>query len=74
MTDELIIRDLDERLLARLRIRASEHGRSAADEARAILVAALATEGMATRVRRRFAGLSVEPPPRTELPRAVELP
>jgi len=36
------IRDLDDRLKARLRIQAAEHGRSMEDEARAILRAGLA--------------------------------
>lgn len=39
----MTIRDLDETLKARLRIRAAEHGRSMEDEARDILRTALST-------------------------------
>jgi len=39
----MTIRDLDEKLKTRLRVRAAKHGRSMEDEARDILRAALAT-------------------------------
>jgi plasmid stability protein len=59
----LIIQDLDDELLTRLRQRAARHGRSPEEEATTILGAALeeekpAPEGdLATRIQRRFAGL-----------------
>lgn len=40
----MTIRDLDERLKARLRVQAARHGRSMEDEARDILRSALSTE------------------------------
>ena len=40
----MTIRDLDERLKARLRVRAAQHGRSMEDEARDILRTTLSTE------------------------------
>ena len=39
----MTIRDIDDRLKARLRVQAAEHGRSMEDEARAILRAGLST-------------------------------
>jgi antitoxin FitA len=77
----LTIRDLDDDLKARLRVRAAEHGRSMESEVREILRSALTKPasgpGMGTRIRRRFTDtddLSIEPPPRNEPARAVELP
>lgn len=43
---QLIVRNLDEDLVRRLRQRASEHGRSAEEEHRQILRAALRTDGL----------------------------
>jgi antitoxin FitA len=40
----MTIRDIDERLKARLRVQAAHHGRSMEDEARDILRTALSTE------------------------------
>lgn len=55
----LTIRDFDESLKAKLRIRAAEHGRSMEAEVRAILAAVLTKSdpgpGMGTRIRQRFA-------------------
>jgi antitoxin FitA len=56
----ITIRKLDERLKARLRIRAATHGRSMEDEARDILRSALNHEpkqpvNLATVIRARFA-------------------
>lgn len=77
----LTIRDFDDDLKAELRIRAAEHGRSMEAEVRAILASVLTRRtsgsGMATRIRQRFADsddVLIEPPPRTELARAAELP
>lgn len=76
----LTVRDLDDALKARLRVRAAENGRSMESEVRAILRAALATppdRGMGSRIRRRFADLddaTFPLPLRTDVPRAAELP
>jgi plasmid stability protein len=43
---QLIVRNLDEDLVRRLRQRASEHGRSAEEEHRQILRAALRSDGL----------------------------
>lgn len=58
----MTIRNLDERLKVRLRIRAAKHGRSMEDEARDILRAALSAEGKRPRnlvdsIRARIAPL-----------------
>lgn len=55
----ITIRNLDENLKARLRVRAAHHGRSMEDEARDILRTALASERRTSRnlvqsIRRRF--------------------
>lgn len=58
----LTIRDLDEALKSKLRLRAAHHNRSMEEEARQILRAALSPNAsnetdLATRIRARFAGL-----------------
>jgi antitoxin FitA len=74
----LVIRDLDEIVKARLRVRAAHNGRSMEAEARAILGAALgpasAERGLGSRIRQRFADVADVDlvPPRTELPRAAD--
>ena len=45
----MTIRDLDQQLKSRLRLRAAQHGRSMEDEARDILRTALATKSTASR-------------------------
>lgn len=70
----LTVRDLDESLKSRLRVRAARLGRSMEEEVRQILRAALAEHeapviDMATRVRRRFAPLGD-----VQLPAAVREP
>jgi plasmid stability protein len=64
------IRNLEEGVKSRLRIRAAEHGRSMEEEARAILAHAVdekkkkPTVGLATAIRRRFAAVGyVDLPP-----------
>ncbi len=57
----LTIRQLDEKVKSRLRIRAAHHGRSMEEEAREILRIALTFSSpvkgnLATSIRRRFAG------------------
>lgn len=75
----LTIRNVDEELKQRLRVRAAQHGRSMEAEVRAILHESLADSGphsgFGTWVHERFAGLGldeVELPPRTEQPRVVD--
>ncbi len=56
----MTIRNLDDRVKTRLRVRAAEHGRSMEDEAREILAAALAEErprpsNLYEAIRARFA-------------------
>jgi plasmid stability protein len=65
----ITIRNLDEELKARLRVRAAQHGRSMEDEVRHILHAALAAQpqraqDLARAIGRRFAPFGgVELPP-----------
>ena len=74
----LTIRNLDDGVKARLRVRAAERGRSMEEEARSILAAAVerspADEGLGTRLRRRFADLEggeLRIPPRSVEGRAL---
>jgi antitoxin FitA len=58
----ITIRDLDERLKARLRVRAAEHNRSMEEEARAILKASLYAEptkqpSLVSSIRKRLKGI-----------------
>ena len=77
----LTVRNLDDGLKARLRVRAAENGRSMEAEARAILRSTLvgdtgADDRLGSRIHERFAGLGadkLELPPRTEAPRAADL-
>jgi antitoxin FitA len=75
----LTIRDIDEDLKARLRVRAAENGRSMEAEVRAILRSTLEepefAQPLGTRIHERFkalGGLELELPPRTALPRAAD--
>ncbi len=76
----MTIRNLDEPLKRRLRIRAASHGRSMEDEARNILRAALSTEAAKPRnlfdaIRARvepFGGVDLEIPPREPLPPPID--
>jgi plasmid stability protein len=75
----LMIRDLDEAVKARLRVRAARNGRSMEAEVRAILGAAVAEpagrRGLGSRIRQRFADIDdvdIVQPPRTEQPRAAD--
>jgi antitoxin FitA len=77
----LTVRNLDDGLKARLRVRAAENGRSMEAEARAILRSALVGDAgvndrLGSRIHERFAGLAsdrLELPPRTDMPRAADL-
>ena len=74
----ITIRNLDDQLKTRLRLRAAEHGRSMEEEARRILGEALnepAYDGIGTRIRERFAalgGVELELPERSEAARAAD--
>lgn len=74
----LTVRNLDDDLKTRLRVRAAQNGRSMEAEAREILRASLSAQprtGLGTRIHNRFAGLGLdelEVPSRDELPRAPE--
>jgi plasmid stability protein len=71
----ITIRNLDDRLKGRLRVRAAQHGRSMEDEVRHILRTALAEAprqpaNLADAIRRRFAplgGVELSIPPRGKL-------
>jgi plasmid stability protein len=72
------IRDLDDQVRERLRVRAAHHGRSMEAEIRAILTAAVSEPTSATDFARallaRFGalgGVDLDLPPRTAMPRAV---
>lgn len=75
----LTVRNLDDDLKTRLRVRAAQHGRSMEAEAREILRESLADQQnvkVGSWIRERFEGLrlhELEIPPRTELPRAPDL-
>jgi len=77
----MTIRNLDESLKRRLRIRAAEHGQSMEEEAREILRAALSQEdaespGLSSRIHRRFAeigGVDLRLPERDPVRRPPEL-
>jgi antitoxin FitA len=68
----MTIRNLDEKLKARLRLQAAKHGRSMEDEARDILKSALSTTSsrapsLVNSIRRRLesiGGVDLEIPPR----------
>ena len=72
----ITVRNLDEGLKRRLRIRAAENGRSMEQEARDILRAALdheapAGKNLATAIRARFeplGGVELDLPPREPIP------
>ncbi len=71
----ITIRNLDDGLKRRLRIRAAEHGRSMEEEAREILRHAIgkpaAPENLGETIHRRFAalgGVDIDLPPREPMP------
>lgn len=76
----LMIRDLDDTVKARLRIRAAENGRSMEAEARSLLAAALTgvrpNRGLGSYIHEQFADLGdtgLTLAPRTEPARASDL-
>jgi antitoxin FitA len=68
----LTIRNLDDRVKEKIRVRAAKHGRSMEEEARCLLALAVSIPsddevGLGTAIRRRFAplgGFKLERPPR----------
>ena len=77
----LTIRNLDDDLKDRLRVRAAQHGRSMEAEVREIIRAAMEHDednvGLGTAIHRRFAkygGVDLPIPPRDEYPRVPDLP
>jgi plasmid stability protein len=78
----LTIRNLDDELKSRLRIRAARHDHSMEEEARSILRSALSesenlaeSTGIGTRIRNRLkdvGGVELDLPRRTEKPRVPE--
>jgi plasmid stability protein len=76
----LSIRNLDDDVKRRLRVRAARHGRSMESEARAILSEAVRepdeSDGLATAILDRFGaigGVELELPVRSTPPRAADL-
>jgi plasmid stability protein len=71
----MTIRDIDDTLKARLRVRAAKHGRSMEDEVRDILRAALSTQparakSLVDSIRARIeplGGVDLEIPPREQM-------
>lgn len=77
----LSIRNLDDEVRERLRVRAAQHGRSMEAEIRVILTDAVSPPatptGLAQALLARFGdlgGVDVELPARTQAPRAAHLP
>ena len=74
------IRNLDDELMARLRVQAARHGRSMEAEARAILASGLEENRPADfmgEIRRSFGalgGVDLDIPPRSNSHRQVDLP
>ncbi len=80
MVAAVSVRDLDESVRERLRVRAAQHGRSMEAEIRAILTDAVTrpadSGGLAQALLARFGdlgGVGLELPSRTEDPRAADL-
>jgi antitoxin FitA len=76
----LTIRDLEDEIRMKLRVRAAQHGRSMEAEVREILRDALAQPSshapLGSRIRQRFAGIGgaeLLVPARTDSPRAADL-
>ncbi len=77
----MTIRDIDEKLKAKLRVQAARHGRSMEDEARDILRTALSLEpvrtgGLVEAIRARiepFGGVELEIAPRESIREPVDL-
>lgn len=82
MVAAISVRDLDEGVAGRLKVRAARHGRSMEAEVRAILTEAVAADdderpNLAQAMRERFGsigGVDLDIPVRREMPRAADLP
>lgn len=79
MMAAITVRNLDEQVKRRLRVRAARHGRSMEAEARAIIVEAVGAEeeepNLLQRLHERFAelgGVDLDIPPRSSKPRVVD--
>jgi plasmid stability protein len=71
---QLIVRNVDDDIVRRLKKRAAEHGRSAEEEHRQLLRAALRSEGLIDRLREMpDAGSDVDFDRVRDFPRDVEL-
>ncbi|TCC31599.1 plasmid stabilization protein [Kribbella sindirgiensis] len=75
----ITVRNLDDKVKHRLRLRAASHGRSMEAEARAIIVEAVGVDeeepNILQRLHERFAelgGVDLDIPPRTDMPRVVD--
>lgn len=76
----MTIRNIDDSLKSRLRIRAAQHGRSMEEEARDILRVALTVgeppqENLAAAIRRRVeavGGIDIELPPRSPMREPID--
>ncbi|MET9317433.1 plasmid stabilization protein [Kribbella sp. NPDC003505] len=75
----ITVRNLDDKIKHRLRVRAARHGRSMEAEARAIIVEAVGEDeeepNILQRLHERFAelgGVDLDIPPRTDAPRVVD--
>jgi plasmid stability protein len=71
---QLIVRNVDDDLVQRLKERAAKHGRSAEEEHRQLLRSALRSEGLIDRLRQMpDVGLDADFDRARELPRDIEL-
>jgi plasmid stability protein len=75
----ITVRNLDDRVKHRLRVRAASHGRSMEAEVRAIIVEAVGLDeeepNILQRLHERFAelgGVDLDIPERTDMPRVVD--
>ena len=76
------VRDLDDDVAGRLKVRAARHGRSMEAEVRAILTDAVTADdderpNLAQAIRERFGsigGVELDIPPRRDMPRAADVP
>ncbi|RZT13184.1 plasmid stability protein [Kribbella sp. VKM Ac-2569] len=79
MMAAITVRNLDDKVKHRLRVRAASHGRSMEAEARAIIVEAVGGDeeepNILQRLHERFAelgGVELDIPPRSSKPRVVD--
>lgn len=79
----IIVHDLDEKVVAQLKVRAAQHGRSLETEVRAIVTAVVLSEdpddypNLAQTIHEGFAGTGgddLEVPARLDMPRSADVP